>query len=93
MMGIPIRAGFEIVNDGFDLKVFYIARGTVIADGKDVGVSVGRVSEGSLGELTSHPPGRTTLIRFDCSSASVSYIGKEYMCGEYEVLAYAAPPS
>lgn len=57
MMDLLIRGGFEVINDGFDLKKFYIARGTVVADGKDVGVSPGRVSEGSLGELTSSPTG------------------------------------
>lgn len=46
----PIRAGFKIVNDGYDLSTFYIARAPIFIDEYRLTVP-GKVSEGSLGKL------------------------------------------
>lgn len=60
-----LRAGFEIVNDGFDLNYFYIARAPVVANKIDM-IVPGKVAEGSVGELKSnYIPGRKSLIHLN----------------------------
>lgn len=49
MMSLLIRGGFEVINNGYDLKVFYIARALYPGSG----MTPGKVSEGAVGEMES----------------------------------------
>lgn len=66
----PIRAGYEIVNDGYDLNFFYVARAPVV-DNKMNMIVPGKVSEGSLCELKLiYILGGRSLIHIDSLSGS-----------------------
>lgn len=90
MMSFLIRGGFEIINNGYDLKVFYLAR--ALCPGS--GMTPGKVSEGAVGKMV---PNRKSCENdtdyVQCYSATVSYRGKENIHSEYEVLVYTGPPS
>lgn len=49
-MSFLSRGGFEIINNGYDLKALYLAR----ALNPGSGMTPGKVSEGAVGELESN---------------------------------------